>query len=269
MAFLDPVLSPVLQPLINMSPFWAITLLALVISLIVVVVYKFATNQEEMGRLKGKQKEFQQRMKELRKNPEKMMQVQKEAMQVNMEYMKHSLKATLITILPILLIFGWMTAHLAYEPIYPGETFSVSAIFAEGITGDVELIPSEGLELKSDATQEANSGIIEKLPRGYFSGDDVAATTWRLSGEAGEHVVTVKYDGIEQSKDVLITTEVLTKEAVATFDHSDLEQIQINYKKLRPLGSNSIFGWQPGWFGLYVLFSIVFSIVLRKLFKVH
>jgi len=101
MAFLDPILNPVLLPLLNWSPFWGICLVAFIISLLITLAYKLFTNQNEVKRLKEEQKEFQKRIKELRQNPEEMMKVQKDAMKKNMEYMKHSFKPTLITMLPI------------------------------------------------------------------------------------------------------------------------------------------------------------------------
>ena len=75
MAFLDPVLSPVLQPLLNMSPFWGVVILSLAITLIITLIYKFFTNQQEMKRLKEEQKEYQKRMKALKDDPEQMMKV--------------------------------------------------------------------------------------------------------------------------------------------------------------------------------------------------
>src|SRR3989344_9231446 len=147
MAFLDPVFNPVLMPLINLSPFWSLVILALFISVIVTLVYKWTTNQTQMKELKDKQKEYQKQMKELRSNPQEMMKVQKEAMKSNMDYMKHSLKSTLITMLPIILIFSWMAGHLSFEPIYPGEQYSMTATFAKGVTGNTQLIPDKGTEL--------------------------------------------------------------------------------------------------------------------------
>jgi len=252
MVFLDPLLNPVLQPLLNMSPFFAILVMALVISLLITLVYKFFTNQGEMKELKGRQKEFQKRLKDLRSQPQEMMKVQKEAMKVNMEYMKHSFKPTLITMLPIILIFGWMSAHLMYEPIYPGETYSITAEFAEGVTGEAELVVNEGTELKSNAKQEINSVV-----------------TWNLKSDTGTHFLTVKSGDDEQQKKVLITKELRYEEATSLYQHSDVEKITINYNKLKPLGKHSLFGWQPGWLGVYIIFSIVFSIGLRKLLKIH
>ena len=252
MAFLDPVLNPVLQPLLNWSPLWGVCILALIISIIVVIIYKLVTDQNEMKRLKDKQKDFQKKIKELRDKPAEAMKMQKEAMKVNMEFMKHSFKPTLITMLPIILIFGWMNAHLAYEPIYPGETFSVTASFLEGIIGEAELIVDEHTELISEAKLEINED-----------------TSWRLKSSEGSHILTVKKGDVEQSKKVLITKELIYEEPISTFDHSDIESIKINYKKLRPLGQFEIFGWQPGWLGLYIIFSIVFSMALRKFLKVY
>jgi uncharacterized membrane protein (DUF106 family) len=253
MAFLDPVFDPILQPLINLSPFWAIVILAVIVSLLITLVYKVATDQKKMKDMKGKQKDYQKQMKELRSNPEEMMKVQKEAMKLNMEYMKSSFKPTLITMIPILLIFGWMAGHLSFEPIYPGETYSVSADFLEEIKGEAELIADEGTELIDLAKQDIIGG----------------KATWKIKSSEGEHYLTVKVGKDEQSKKVLITKELRTEEAVSIFQHSDIKQITINYNKLRPLGTFEIFGWQPGWLGLYIIFSLIFSMVLRKLLKIY
>jgi len=253
MSFLDPVLNPVLLPLLNKSPLLLIILVSLVISLIITVVYKLMTDQNEMKRLKEKQKDFQKRMKELRSNPEEMMKVQKEAMKSNMDYMKHSLKSTLITMLPIILIFSWMTGHLSFEPIYPGETYSVTATFAKGVTGDATLVPDSGTELSSEAQQEISNGEV----------------TWRMKSKEGEHTLVVKTGEVEQQKKVLITTDLKYEDQFSAFKNSDIEKITINYNKLKPLGDLSLFGWQPGWLAIYFISSIAFSLGLRKLLKVY
>lgn len=253
MSFLDPVLNPVLGPLLTKSPLLLILLVSLLISVIITVAYKFLTNQEEMKRLKEQQKEFQKQMKELRQHPEEMMKVQKEAMKSNMDYMKHSLKATLITMLPIILIFSWMSGHLSFEPIYPGETYSVTAIFAKGVTGDAELIPDQGTELSSDAKQTINGGEV----------------TWRMKSMDGSHALTVKTGETSQQKKVLITKELAYEDQISMFKGSDIEKITINYNKLKPLGDLSLFGWQPGWLAIYFISSIAFSLGLRKVLKVY
>ena len=256
MAFLDPVLNPLLQPLLSSSPILGILVIALIVSILITLVYKFMTNQAEMKRLKDQQKEFQGRMKELRDKPEEMMKVQKEAMKLNMEYMKHSFKPTLITMLPILLIFGWMSGHLAFEPIYPGESFSITAQFSDALTGNAVLMVDEGVNLISPAEQEI--------------ADNKA--TWNLKSSEGTHYLKVTAGEQEQQKKVLITKDLKYEEAISTYQHSEIEVININYNKLLPLGHDftvPLFDWQPGWLGVYIVFSIIFSIGLRKALKLY
>lgn len=254
MAFLDTVFDPIFGPVLQLGPFWALLIFSLLISLIIVLVYKYFTNQQEMKRLKEQQKEFQKKMKELKSDPEAMMKVQKEAMGVNMQYMKHSLKATLITMLPVILIFGWMNSHLANEPIFPGEPYGITASFAAGVSGTAELIVDQGTELLSEAQPPiASPGVA----------------SWRLKSTEGSHTLTVKTGQEQQSKEVLIAKELRTAPAFTSFKNSAISSIKIDYNKLRPLGDFSLFGWQPGWLGWYIIFSLLFSIALRKVLKVY
>ncbi len=254
MVFLDPVLNPILQPLLDLSPLWAVAILSFVITLVITLAYKYFTDQNEMKRLKDKQKEYQKEMKGLRDKPDEMMKKQKEAMKLNMEYMKHSFKVTFITFIPIILIFGWMNAHLGYEPIYPEETYSITASFAEEVSGEAELTAPKGTEIVNENNkQEIKNG----------------KATWKLRSSEGDHILSVKVGKVEESKKVLITKSLRYEEELAQFEHSDIEQIKINYKKLKPLGKTSLFGWHPGWLGIYIILSILFSIVLRKVLKIY
>ncbi len=255
MAFLDPVFNPVLGPLLNWNPFWGIVILSLIITLLVTLVYKYTTNQNEMKRLKEQQKEFQKKMKELKDKPEEMMRIQKEAMSQNFEYMKHSFKSTLITMLPIILIFGWMAAHLSYEPIYPGEQYNITATFKTAT--EAQLIVDGDTEILSPVNQTVQN----------------QQATWNLkSSTEGQHLLIVKSGAVEQNKKVLITKTLNAEDAVTSFADSEITKITINYEELHPLGPNftvPLFNWQPGWLGIYIILSILFSIGLRKILNVY
>jgi len=245
------LLNPVLNPLLGLGPIWVILIISLIVSLIVTLVYKYATNQEKMKELKLEMKANQKLMKELKNEPAKVMAMQKDAMKKNMEYMKHSFKATLITFIPIIIIFGWMQAHLAFIPIMPGDEFSVTTIFEEGLSGDVVIVAPEEIEVLSDEKQEINSGL-----------------DWKLKAlEKGEYFIDFKHEGKVISKNVLVTDKFEYAEPLKKWP--DFGTVQINYNKMTPLGGFSIFGWQPGWLALYIIFSIVFSMSLRKLLRLY
>jgi len=77
----------------------------------ITLAYKYLTDQDKMKELKGEMKDTQKKMKEMKDQPDKMMSMQKDAMKKNMEYMKHSMRPTLFTFIPIVIVFSWLRGH--------------------------------------------------------------------------------------------------------------------------------------------------------------
>lgn len=247
----ESILNPIFGPMLGLPPLLTMVIISLIISLIIVLVYKYLTNQKLMKEMKEKLKEYQKEMKGLRNNPKELMAVQKKAMELNMKYMTHSLKPTLITFLPIIIIYGWLSAHLAYYPIEAGQAFTTTVTFEEGIQGQIELITTEEFTLLSNSTQEIVNGTAE----------------WELEAEKeGEYLLEYKYQDMVYTKEILITSEPEYKTPAREIKDSDLEMIKINNKPLKTL---NIFGFKLGWIWTYIIFSIVFSMILRKLLKVY
>lgn len=247
MALLDPVLGP----LLSLPPFLAIFIISLLITIAITLVYKYTTDQQRMKLLKKKVKEYQEKMRKVRDEPQKLMKLQKEAMSYNMELMKHSFKPTLYTLIPIIIIFGWLNAHMAYENIAPGEEFTLQAYLKEDAAATLTLSTEPGgLRLLNDATQSEE----------YL---------WRLEGEAGEYKATLEpVEGAPVEKLVRITEEREYEPPVQRYDESIIERIEVSNDPVRPLGDISLLGWHPGWLGTYILLSIGLSIGLRKLLGV-
>ncbi len=248
---LNFILDPVLNPLLKLNPFWAIIIISFIIALVMTLVYKWATDQSLMHRLKTELKELQKEMKTLRQDPKAMMKVQKQAMETNMKYMTQSFKPTIITFIPIIIIFSWLAANLAYYPIMPGEDFSTTLELKEGFGQEITIITPEEIEILSDATQKVNSNIV----------------SWKLNGPAGKYLLEYKIADKVYDKSVLITTENEYEPADKLLKDDLVKSIKIDNKPIKPLGDIKLFGWKPGWLGTYILASLVFSLALRKLFK--
>lgn len=103
----------VLKPFLLLPPFWAIVMLSFFIALLTTLIYKWTTNQSVMKELKQEIKTLQEQAKQLKEQPDKAMEIHKKVMETNMQYMSHSMKPTLITFLPIIIIFGWMQKNFA------------------------------------------------------------------------------------------------------------------------------------------------------------
>lgn len=241
MALLDPILNP----LLTLSPLWVIIIVSLVIAIVMTVVYKWMTDQELMKVLKDEIKGFQKQMKEFREHPEKMMEIQKKAMETNMKYMMQSMKPTFITFIPIILVFGWLQGHLVYEPLMPGEEFQVYIEFDENIDGNVEIITSEEIELLSDKIIEGKTA------------------RWTLKGNEGRHMLEFKIGDNSYSKNIIVSKNQEYENPVKKIDNG---AITVEHKEIKLL---NLFGWQIGWLGSYIIFSIIFSMLLRKILKVH
>lgn len=236
-----------------LPPFFGILIVSGLLSLLLTLIYKWTTDQNLMKQLKEEIATLQKELKELKHDPEKALHVQKKAMETNMKYMMESLKPTLFTFIPIIIIFGWLAGHFAYEPIRPGEEFLVTANFLGPATGGMRLTLPEGsgLDYRSDryATIAANKG------------------EWAInSSTVGRYNLEFEYANKTYIKPVLITNDRKYEEPVMRVDENNLSDITIQNKELIVM---NLFGWELGWLGTYIILSIMFSIALRKALKVY
>jgi len=183
------ILDPIFSPLLNLPTLLAIIILSFLISLIITIVYKYTTNQNLMKQLKEEIKEFQKEAKELKKEPDKAMAVQKKSMQTNMKYMMHSMKSTLYSILPIIIIFSWMNANFAYDPIPAGKDFTTTVTFDDDVRGTIELSVPRGIVIDGNEIKEIKDSEVK----------------WVLNGENGEYLLEYIFDGKKYNKEILIS----------------------------------------------------------------
>jgi uncharacterized membrane protein (DUF106 family) len=248
MSFLDPVLGWALK----VPPLLGIFLLSLIITLTINLIYKFTTDQKEMKRLKDQIEDYRKKIKEARDNPKKMMKLNNEAMSVNMQYMGKSLKPTLFTFLPIIFIFAWMNANFTYAPLDAGEPLIVNAQFLEGFSGKATLT-SETLTSKNVQAE-------------LKDGEDGPFASFAVSGAQGPHNFTINYNEFSYNGTVWFGEKPTQQVFVGK---GPVQQITVDYPRIRPLGSVSLFGWRPGWLAVYIFLSIALSISTRKLMKIY
>ena len=107
-----------LNELIIAYPKWSIVVIAILVTLAMTIITKYATNQERMKELKDIQKKCNITMKAHKDNPEEMAKINKEMMACSMEMMKYSFKPMLFTFIPLILLLWWIRG--VYDPILPG-----------------------------------------------------------------------------------------------------------------------------------------------------
>ena len=246
-AFLDPVFSPILA----LPPFWGLLFISGILSLLLTLAYKYTTNQTLMKQLKDEIAALQKELKELRNDPEKALHVQKKAMESNMKYMMESLKPTLVTFIPIILIFGWLAGHYGFEPIRPGTEFTVTSRLDAPETTGMHLTVPDGLHIKGDPYALVGAGKAE----------------WIVNAvKEGRYTMVFDYGNRTYTKSVLVTPSRAYEDPTMVIKEHGLTDITIGHQ---PLIILDLFGWQLGWLGSYIIFSIIFSLTLRKLLKVY
>jgi uncharacterized membrane protein (DUF106 family) len=251
MAILDPVLNWTLA----LNPFLAIFILSVIVTLISNLIYKFTTDQKEMKRLKLQIEDFRKKIKESKDNPKKMMKLNNEAMQVNMKYMTRSLKPMLFTFIPIILVIGWMAANFTYAPITADDALTITASVRDGFAGELVL---------TSETIPASPVTAAIVP-----GEEGAIASFALQVPQGEHAFTVTYDGNAYggNNGTIVVGRAPSEQRFE--GTGPIEAITIDYPKIKPLGSFSLFGWEPGWLSVYIVLSIILSLSSRKLMKIY
>ncbi len=232
--------------ILSMNPLMFVSIMSLLVALLTTIVYKKFTNQVLMKELKDELKELQKTAKELKEKPEEAMKAQKRMMEVNMKYMMHSMRATLVTFLPIILIFGWMNAHYSFMPLTPNTPFTITI---EGTNSEnITMMQSAGIIIERIIKENGITRVIAKLENygSYYTAINAGGKTYPITLTASkkqESITPITKPGDEVIK-----------------------SITINYDKLIIINA---FGWKIGWLGTYIIESIIFSILLRKWMNVY
>jgi len=110
----DSFFNTVFSPILKLSPAASLLIISLILTLLVTIIYKYTTDQKFLKEAKEEMKILQKEMKEFKDNPSKIMEKQKVLWEKNMKIMMHTLKSSLYTLIPLLIIFSWLRA--IYQP---------------------------------------------------------------------------------------------------------------------------------------------------------
>ena len=100
-------------------PIPSVILIGIVITLVSTLVTRYFTDQEHLKALKKRQKEIQEQIKKEHNNPNMLEALNKEMLEITGTMMKSNFKPMLITFIPFILIFGFISRTFA--PLIPGK----------------------------------------------------------------------------------------------------------------------------------------------------
>ena len=253
-----------LKPLTAQDPSLVLFLVSLTLAFLTIVVTKYTTNQKALKGLKEKMDGIQKKMKGLQKNvhdknsQKEMGLLNVELMKISGEQMKHSMRATLFTLIPFILVFGWLSAHYSYSPLTPNQPFhlTLTSMNANIKNLSLEVIPNN-LSIINESTQQvAMNNNIQNI---YY------IRTFTLKGPAGHYTLNFKNGNSTLiSKEVIISN--LNEYAKPKEVYKD-EKITLTLDN-KPLKVN-LLGIQMSWFWYYFIVTIIFTSIFKKLLHVY
>ena len=240
------------QGFLGLDYFWIIFILSVLATILTTVIYKYTTDQAKLKRIKKEMKEMREKQKKYAKDQKKLMQIQKEMMEKNMDMMKQSFKSMLYTFIPLILLFSWMAGALAYEPITPGQEFTITAFISESY-------PHNMSEIKISSVPAL--GFL--MNEGYEP-DKGRAVQWKTAAETeGTYTILIEGETFKETQEVLITNEKKYSPVKAEFRDKQIKSIVIGNKEVKPMEGAPIVGGF-NWLWTYIVLSIIMSIALRK-----
>ena len=244
----------VLNPLLSLNPLIVIALLSFILALVINILYKFLTNQALMKGLKEEMKEYQKRIRKEKGNPAEMARLQKLAMSANMKYMMQSMRPTLITFLPAILLIGWFSAHLSVDTIMPNQEFTSTLTFDADVLGNVTAVPPENLTVVGESTRQIES----------------SKAVFRFQAlEEGDYLLKYRLVDSEFTKDVYVTNQQgLHATVQENVNRDGVKTITIDHKK-KTYFTIPGFNYNAGWLLTYFILVSVFSLGLRRIMKLH
>jgi uncharacterized membrane protein (DUF106 family) len=262
------IIDTFLNWLLSVHPAIAILLISLVVSIISSLGIKFFSDQKLMKSLRSEMTELQKELKELKNNPKKMSKINERFMETNSKYMMQSFRPMFITIIPLFFVFGWMSSHMGYLPIMPGEKFTVTAIFEKGTQGEIFASVPKGILLDGKPSQEiVNDQAI-----------------WSMVGEKGEHNLSFSIKNDTYQTKVLITEERRYAPVEKSFqkqvlffpvaEKNSLKTIKLSNKEIILMSDVGVLKDIPiinslNWFWGYIVFSMIFSLALKKAMNLY
>jgi uncharacterized membrane protein (DUF106 family) len=246
------------QGFINLPYFWLIFIISLLVTLLTTVIYKYTTDQKALREIKKDMKDLKGKLKKHSADQKKMMSIQKEMLDKNMIMMKQSFKSMMYTFIPLILIFAWMNATIAYEPIMPNSNVTITATISNSYPGELSKINASSIP---PATITRNAG--------YDPGNDkIKAVQWIMeTKEEGTYTVLIESETFKQSKEIIVTNTRKYANPLSQYKESQLKSIIIGNEKVKPMQGIPVLGGL-NWLWTYIILSVAMSIGIRKLMNV-
>ena len=135
MQFVNSIITPIfdllLRPLSGVSPVWGLLIVSAVVGVIMVLIFKYTSNQDGIKGAKDKMSAYLMEIRLFKDDMRLMFAAQGRILRTNLTYMRYAVTPMLFMIVPVVLIIAQLAVRYADRPLRPGESALVTLKLAE------------------------------------------------------------------------------------------------------------------------------------------
>jgi hypothetical protein len=251
--------------MVALHPWLAMIVVSAVTSVVVLIVYKYTSNQKSMLRVKDRLKASFLAFSLYKDSLRVILLSSLRILRDNFHYMALNVVPLLVMIGPVLVVMVQLEGWYGHRPLRPGEEALVKAQV------DGRLI-EQGVSLEVPGNME-----ITAPPVRMASEDEVC---WRVKAlEEGHQAITLRLGETRVDKDVPVGTGTqrisMKRHAGGFLDGffhpgekriaaAGVQAISVSFAG----DEMSVFGWHVHWIWVFLVLTLVFALALRDFFKV-
>lgn len=261
----------IITPFKTMDPIWSIALFSLLIGIIMLIIFRYTSDQQKIRETKSKIRAYIFELSLFKDEIGIVLSAQKNIFIYNLKYIKYALKPMLFMMIPLVLILIQLESWYGYRPLKPDESAIVSLKLHEGghSLSDIKLTAGEGITVETPPLRIPDQNEIDWRIRARDTGDQYL--TFNVPGEEIRQKVIVSEKGLVQVSPLAAAsasgfTDTLLNPALRPLPGDSLvEQIRIDY----PAMSIEIYKWHVHWLVIVFVLSIIFGFALKGMFRVE
>ena len=248
---INELLSFIFYPLLDsFGVGYFVFFMAFLVSLISTLVYISLTPQSKIKRLKQEVEELNKELKLHVGNSDISHKIHSEITQKEMQIMPYVILPNILTVVPMFFIFFWMGSLLSFVPIVPNESFIVD-LYLTNNTNSSCLTPKLTIPNGMNLLSVENNTVLYQ---------------YMMSGKKGNYTLLWSVNNKNYQKNLSIGDKISQVIPMNIIQDNTVNAISIEYKETKPFWFWDI---KIGWLVGYIILSMCFTIILRKLFDVY
>ncbi|KPJ69130.1 hypothetical protein AMJ44_04530 [candidate division WOR-1 bacterium DG_54_3] len=269
-SFFSKLFELIFFPFRSMSPWIGMIIISLLTGFLMLLVFRFTSNQEGIRKVKNKIKAHLLEFRLFKDSLSISLKAQRNILRHNLKYLSYYGKPMLIMIIPFILIVTQLNVWFGYQALEPGETTILKVELEESVNLlniDLTIEPSTGFEIETPPLRIKEEGEIN----------------WRLRAkEKGLHDLTIAANNQRFTKKVAVAEKPLSKISPLKVRRNFINEL-LNPGELPlsgdlpikavgviyPAKNMNLFGWHIHWLIVYIVLSAILSFAFRGIFKVE